>query len=553
MASTTQVLASLLLLSSAVVAAPGVDARSAPNPFVPYAPAPGFCPSGSLVRSANGLGSQEQAWISKRKPITDKALASWVAQFGSFPASSMPNVGMALAGGFLRASLLGAGIHQQLNGGEGTGPMSGLLQGIQYETTLSGSAAYQAGLQQNNWPSIASLAQSLWVPNYATGMQPGAAQNEQALAISQIAADASAKTAASYPLTLIDVYGRIIGWSNLKGNDGGVNSLLSDTQSQSNFVNANVPFPIMTSIGTVDTGYSCVPGLNGTQYELTPFEFGSWDYGVSSFMKMKYLGTRMLSGRPATPVCTTGFDNLGFMVGTSANTLAWDCVALNNQSITNPLGGLAALLDPFNNTIGSISSLITGPFDRNVWSAIPNPFYRQTSSPLVQAQPELYLVDGGNSGQVIPLWPLLHRNLDVVFVWDNYYDLDNTYTTGTQLYNTYVAAQAAGLKSMPQIPTVAQMQAAGQNRKPTAFGCNDNTTSTFIYVPYDTFVPQTQATNNLTTTPEQTNNYIKDGNLLATNNGNTQWPQCVACLVMKKKATSLPSFCNACFTTYCAT
>lgn len=533
-------MAAMLLLASAVnaVATPQFPGTGS---ILPYAPVPGACPGTKLVRQANGLGSSEQAWINKRKPIADAALKSWVSKFGSFPAANMPSVGSSVAGGFLRASMLGAGIHQQLDGNEGVGPMAGLLQSFQYEATLSGSVAYQLGLVQNNWPSIASLSNNIWQPRYAYGLTPGA-PNMQAVADSEIVADVAAKTAASFPATLIDIYGRIISYASLYGNDGGVSTLMSDTRNQPKFANAQVPLPLWTSIGTHSNLTTCFPGPLGTQYEFTPFEFGSWDQGVSAFMDMKYLGTRMLNGNPVLPVCTTRFDNLGFGAGTTANVLGGHCVA---PGIATGMTGL------INGTIDAIAGIPTTGVNRVLYAAIPNPFAGLPYATSVANDAELELVDGGNSGQVIPLWPLIRRNIDVVFVWDNYYDLNNEFTTGGQIYNTYTTAQTLGIKNVPRIPSPQEVSQYGLNTRPYAYGCNTNNTATYIYVPYQAYIPPTQSTMNETTTPEQTRGIIENGNRLATYNGEQDWPQCVACLVMQKSASSLPSFCGACFTKYC--
>lgn len=538
-------LPAVLLFTTALAAPPAEpERRDLSNPL-PYAPKPAVCPSTPLLRAAGGMGPSEAAWYAKRKPIADAALQTWLKQFGTFETTSYPTIGSAVAGGFLRASLLGAGIHQQLDKTEGTGPMAGLLQAIAYETTLSGSAAYIAGLMQNNWPSINSLSTGLWQPNYAYGMKPGAAGGitGSATAITEIVADVGSRAAAGYSVGLIDVYGRIIGYSNLYPPRGGVNTLVSDTRSQPKFVNAQVPFPIMTAIGTIDNTTDCSQMTNATQYEITPFEFGSWDTGVASFMDMKYLGTRMVDGKPAAiALCTTGFDNLGYAVGTTANVIAKNC-----ENFLDPLD-----ISPINTTFESVLELGTFTLNRAFYAAYPNPFFGQASSPAVVDQPELALVDGGNSGQVIPLWPLLHRKkVGVIFVWDNYYDEGGVGTTGGQIYNTYTQAKKAGLTKMPVIPPPATFQKLGLNKRPGAFGCNDPNVDTFIYVPYVAYIPQTQSTGNLTTTPLQTRNYILNGNKLATNNGNADWPKCVACLIMKKKGTKLPSFCTQCFSKYC--
>lgn len=536
----------LVLLLTLSCTALAYSIPRAANPLVPYAPVPGLCPSTALVRTADGLSAAEQAWFDKKKPKADAALQSWLGQFGTFNATSFPTIGSALAGGYLRASLLAAGIHQQLDGGEGSGEMAGLLQAISYETTLSGSTAFQGALIQNNWPTIASLSDNIWQPNYVYGFDILENPTQGPTAAAELVTDVGTKSAAGYPTTLIDLYGRLIGYSSLYSPQGGIDTLMSDAQTQSNFANADVPFPIFTSIGSTTSsgGVTCIPGTNGTQYELTPFEFGSWDPSVAAFMDMKYLGTSMNAGKPVTPLCTTGFDNIGFMMGTSANVIVDNCKLIDSPAPTNNTS--------LNDLLAAEDGAINYDLNHQYYSSIPNPFFGMSSSPQVSELTDLALVDGGNSGQVIPLWPLLERSsIDVTFVWDNYYDVLGVGTSGGQFYDTYVASIPANLDRMPVVPDTTDFEALGLNTKPTVFGCDDVNKQTMIYVPVQEYIPQTSSTFNLSTTPEQTRNFITNGNLLATNNNNTDWPRCVACFIMKKAATSLPSFCDACYTQYC--
>ena len=47
---------------------------------------------------------------------------------------------------------------------------------------------------------------------------------------------------------------------------------------------------------------------------------GSYDPALTAFMPSKYLGTRLNNGQPAnTTACVTGFDQAGFVFGTSSS------------------------------------------------------------------------------------------------------------------------------------------------------------------------------------------------------------------------------------------
>jgi lysophospholipase len=106
----------------------------------------------------------------------------------------------------------------------------------------------------------------------------------------------------------------------LYGADGGVSDHLSDLRSLSNFTSYVVPYPIITSLGVKTQDGECLPGPNATQYEFSPYEFGSWDQGVSAFASTQYLGSTLNNGKPASSTsCVTGFDNTGLVLGTSSS------------------------------------------------------------------------------------------------------------------------------------------------------------------------------------------------------------------------------------------
>jgi hypothetical protein len=54
-------------------------------------------------------------------------------------------------------------------------------------------------------------------------------------------------------------------------------------------------------------------GLTEFKYELTPFEFGSWDSRVGAITPMEWTGTRLLAGTPVNmSACVRGFDRARF-------------------------------------------------------------------------------------------------------------------------------------------------------------------------------------------------------------------------------------------------
>jgi lysophospholipase len=61
--------------------------------------------------------------------------------------------------------------------------------------------------------------------------------------------------------------------------------------------------------------------MTDRQYELTPFEFGSWNGRVQAFADMQYLGTNLTGGQPAQNYCVQGYDVAAYLGGSSLSAL----------------------------------------------------------------------------------------------------------------------------------------------------------------------------------------------------------------------------------------
>jgi lysophospholipase len=196
--------------------------------------------------------------------------------------------------------------------------------------------------------------------------------------------------------------------------------------------------------------------------------------------------------------------------------------------------------------------------ERDEFAVYPNPFYGYSTSPAVQTETELYLVDGGSSNQNNPIWPFIQPArsgfIDVLIVDDNSADTTDNFPNGTEIYHTYLQAQRVGLTRMPDIPPVSTFVSEGFNKRAVFFGCSDKTKLTIIYLPSVNYTyPSNQPTSKFQYAPNETAGMIANGNLIATQNGDSGWPLCFACGIMHKSSSSLPSGCNACLTKYCWT
>jgi len=560
----------LVLLNAALTAA--APARRATNP---YAPVTGTCPSNQLVRQANGISSAEATYVAQRYQKASQALESWLksvdagfeagqGSWGDWSGHNKrqwsdwqqqgraPVIALASSGGGYRAQLSGAGVIKGFDGREApqTG-VSGVYQALTYEAGLSGGSWLLSSIAGNNWPTISSLQANLWETALQDSLLVPAILVSQAASpiYNAVEADVQAKVAAGFESSIIDSWGRVLSYGLLYGTDGGVADTMSGIAANSNFTSYNAPYPIITALGS-DTTIDgiCIPQKNGTQYEFHPYEFGSWDTGVDAFVVTEYLGTSFSAGKP-TGNCVTHYDQLGYVLGTSSNVFGSSCSALpGNKSADATTVSLAE------NLVYLASPNAPGVPEAGIFGLYPNPFQNFASSPHVASQKTLELVDGGVgvASQGVPIWPFLHRAIDVLIVNDNDADTIDNFPNGTGVLDTYNEAVAAGLTTMPVIPSAATFAAQGLNKKPTFFGCNTNNTLTVIYIPNTAYsFPSNQSTNKIQYYVNETDGMIANGVQIANYGGKADWPLCLACGFMKKSGEALPAGCTACFAEYC--
>ncbi|KAH0323608.1 lysophospholipase, partial [Aureobasidium melanogenum] len=533
------------------VSAAAIDSRS----LTPYAPVSASCPSTPLVRTANSLGSGEAAYIAARKPQADTALAAWLQKTDSaFATTNLPTVGLVLSGGGYRALLSGAGLIQGLDARDSDLSTSGLYQALTYETSLSGGAWFSTSWTGLNWPTVSYLRDNLWSEAFADSLLVPA-RLLSALAYADIVKDIVDKAKAGFQPTLIDVWGRLLSYQLLSTNsqdiptDGDVTKTFSSVVTSSNFTSHAVPFPIITARGVNNFDGECFPLSNGTQYEFTPYEFGSWDSNINAFTQTAYLGSKLTNGVPTVSgQCIKNYDNIGYVAGTSSG--------LFNQLVSS-CGAVPAAVNNTQSLIQTLEAIVLNahsPVERDLWAPYPNPFYKYPASTLTNAQTEIELVDGGEGNSAMPFWPLIQpeRNVDVIIAADNGADTSDQFPSGTAIVSAYEQAQAQNLTRMPFVPTLDVFLSAGLNKHAVFFGCDTPDTATVVYLPNNNY---TYASNIQTviieTSEAQTAGIIANGNAIATQDGDAQWPVCLGCAIMKKTGAALPDACTACFDKYC--
>lgn len=523
-----------------------------------YAPKRAQCPSQTLSRSSkSGISAGEKAYVSARQPIAQAAFSQWVnslnAGFGNVDGSSAPVLSMASSGGGFRAMLTGGGVHQALDSREqNASKLKGLYQSFIYESGLSGGSWLLGSIIGNNWPTVTQIKQDIWYRTLpGTPLLPD--QGGFLFSYADLLAAITAKKVDGYNPTLIDVYGRLLGYSLLEQSEGGIKQTLSSITSQSNYGTHQYPFPIITTVQAKAIQQCSNNEIGATQYEYSPIEYGSWDSEIASFVPTKYTGS--IVGNDGVPSCITGFDSLGFIMGASSDIFTDVCSAIPKD--------LASDVQKVVNFTKSVLHTIQEPTFRDVYAAFPDSFDRQSLSAsayppqrrLFPDKPtELYMMDGGYSGQVNPIWPFLHRQIDVLFVEDSSSDDKYNYPNGSSIYQTYTQAQMKGLTRMPTIPTPEEFVQKGYNKRPTFFGCDQGKdVMTIVYLPNNAYVyPSNTSTFKLSYTQPEIDGMLANGQAVATYNGTAGFETCLACVSLKKTSVTLPSACFKCFTDYCA-
>ena len=415
-------------------------------------------------------------------------------------ASALPNVAIALSGGGYRACLSGGGAVQAFDSREANstapGHLGGLLQSATYLAGLSGGGWLVGSIYVNNFTTISALlddsgtAGSVWEfgNSIFEGPDKGGLQVlDSAEYYTDIEHEVSAKKDAGFNTSVTDYWGRALSFQLVNASDGGASYTWSSIQLQDSFANASSPMPILVADGR-NPGETLIPG-NTTVYEFNPFEFGTWDPTNYAFVPLEFLGSNFSAGVLAHgEQCVRGFDNVGYVMGTSSSLFNQFLLNVNQSSIPQLAKNFVNdILGDFNDSNNDIAQYQ------------PNPFYDyNTETSRVSQEQSLTLVDGGEDLQNIPLHPLIQpfRHVDVIFAVDSSADTDNYWPNGTSLVATYQRSlngaspdggNLANGTSFPAVPDENTFVNLGLNTRPTFFGCNSSNTSSptprIVYLP----------------------------------------------------------------------
>ncbi|KAI0337971.1 lysophospholipase [Trametopsis cervina] len=577
-----------------------------------YTPVPVACPSTPLVRSASILGcaptlnSQEAAYINTRKQqVLPHAWKSYLAtvqanananriQVPAYVASilgssSVPDglsLGIAASGGSVRATIVGAGVLNALDGRNTTSVragLGGLLQSASYLSGLSGGSWLVLSWVQANAPLLPALIFGLGSTNTSGAsnvfggwlnsidlVQVSADPNTENEFITGLFGDIAGKFLAGAPVTVTDVWGRALARHYVNGTTPanflnfnvthGSGLLLSDVPKLPSFAAHSLPFPIVTSntISVHQNNATIVPlgegvPLTNPVYEMTPFEFGSFDPMLGSFIPMHLLGSH-------NGTCLTNYDQLSFIEGLSSN-------LFNAPGDSGPVGPIAAALN----------ATFPQPGLNILEGSLPNPFLGVAKNTFLDTnEPRLRLVDGGENGDEIPLQPLLTkaRDADVIIAIDVSSDTPDNFADGSSLIASQDRALLfPGVYSLPRVPTN-QSTFVGSHLvdRPTFFGCSSAPGSSAPLVIYLANggaplgqAPVTNVSTFSTMLPDAQVRAVFEQSFDIATQGRPApgaptvkdplWPVCVACAVVERararKGVPRSGVCVSCLERYC--
>lgn len=271
-----------------------------------------------------------------------------------------------------------------------------------------------------------------------------------------------AKRQAGYHLSFTDYWGRILARRIFPNSARSPGATITASTNLPSFQNFQQPFPIICAVERIPT--KDTSSKESHLYEFTPYEFGSWDSYLNAFAPMRYLGTSLFGGKPmihtSNPnmsLCVSGFDNIGFITGTSSCLFSHIFVyiyqvllGLNLEVST----ALQLILKSFGLS-SDFKSLDLPLYHPDYASFSPNPFYGYNISQMTEGEisktNSIFLVDGGDDGQNIPFQPFLQqaREVDIIFAFDMSSDVFN-YPNGTSLKKS--AQRYHNLRSKLDLP-----------------------------------------------------------------------------------------------------
>jgi lysophospholipase len=497
--------------------------------------------------------------------------------------TALPNIAISFSGGGYRALLNGAGglaaFDDRTAGSTNAGHLGGLLQASTYVSALSGGGWMIGSIYANNFTSVEAITSqgndtSIWQfqnslfegpPTRGIQLLSTAQYFENLISTVNDKADSDA---GNFNTSITDLYGRGLSFQLINASDGAPAYTFSSIQDGPKFSTGEAPMPIL--VADERSPGDLIISLNATVFEFNPYEMGSFDPTTYGFAPLKYIGSNFSQGQlPQDQSCIAGFDNLGFVMGTSSSLFNQIFLTLDSFNVPDIVRNLA-------------SSILTriGRDSNDIADYTPNPFYQfHTETNPSASHKRLTLVDGGEDLQNIPLNPVIQpvRQVDVIFAVDSSADTieaddpSQNWPNGTALVATYQRANTPIMNStsFPYIPGQDTFVALGLNNRPTFFGCDsknvtkgNNIPPLIVYLPNSPYVfwSNTSTFDKLSYTLGERAGMIENGYDVVTQGNSTRegasnWPTCVGCAVLsrslERNGQAVPDVCKQCFQQYC--
>ncbi|KIL90407.1 lysophospholipase [Fusarium avenaceum] len=558
-----------------------VSKRGAPEAPKGYVPSKVNCPSTRpTIRNGTSISSMERDWIPKRRNETIAPMRTLLKRLAipgfdseeylknaETDATAVPNIGIAISGGGYRAMLCGAGALAawdiRSDGSDKDGNLGGLLQSATYLSGLSGGGWLVGSLMMNNFTSVQESVNYPGIWQLENSILEGPESYSLLQYYNTVFDAVSDKKDAGYERSLTDYWGRMLSYQLINATDGGPSYTWSSLADDTDFSEGKAPMPIIVADGRAPN--ETIISLNATNFEFTPWELGSYDPVLQGFVPLKYVGSEFDEGKlPKDKSCIAGFDNAGFVMGTSSSLFNQIVLYLNEPNNNYVPDGVPDIaVEAVSAVLGAIGSA-----DNDIADWTPNPFKGWNPEENLSAESDrLTLVDGGEDLQNIPYYPLIRkdREVDVVFSFDSSADTETGWPDGASPIATYERSLTDISKgsSFPSIPGKNTFRNLGLNSRPTFFGCNatnmTDPSPLIVYIPNYPYVYSSNiSTFQMSINTSELSAIIENGYAVATMLNGTRdenWPVCVGCAMLSRSFdrtnTTIPDKCQECFTNYC--
>ncbi|KAL4758312.1 acyl transferase/acyl hydrolase/lysophospholipase [Aspergillus foveolatus] len=502
-----------------------------PNSPDGYTPAEISCQATRpTIRNASALSPHEVTWLQRRRPMCFEAMMDLfghlniddfdVEWFTNRAEDELPNTGIAFSGAFDARS----------DNSSFRGPLQGLLQASTYVSGLSGGSWLVGSIYVNNFTTVSRLMSDeigiVWNLSNSILVGPEEVDNYYR----QLMDDVGGKADEGFQVSITDYWGRALSYQLINASNGVPGYTWSSINSMQSFIDGDQPMPIIVALERAPGERSVT--LNASIFEINPWELGTWDPTTYSFAPLEYLGSNFTAGQLVDSQCTIGYDNAGFLMGTSSSLFNQALLQVNNTEMR----------DIIQNTVTSLlETLDEAQSDIAVFR--PNPFFNYN-----KAQTETEIADR----------TLLSYSADTGSGWPN----------GTSLVATYQRSLGSTFLpngGFPHIPDQNTFVNLGLNRRPTFFGCNsanstgNRTSPLIVYIPNAPYTYYSNvSTFDLAYDTDERDAIIMNGyNVASMGNSSldSEWPVCLGCAVLSRSLdrtqSATPAQCQVCLERYC--